>query len=260
MVKTCCVPNCCEVGGFGFPKDAKLKKKWQIAIRRDGPNKRLWKPANHSIVCAKHFKESDFREKNSAGFPLCVRKLKKDAVPSIFSFSVSTPKSEGAVKREERYKKRLELTDELLQDLKEPESSVPQQQELDFAMEIEIEPEGPSDHEEDNLQQQEGHAQASIGTQSSMPALGSLSIEQFENDATAVSYYTGFKDIHHFRFFFDCLGPAAYCLNYSSRTLSQENELFLCLMKLRQNKGELALLVLNKKIRSLKTYHIERLL
>jgi len=52
-----------------------------------------------------------------------------------------------------------------------------------------------------------------------------------------VNYYTGFKNIAHFRFFLDCLGQAAYHLSYKSRTLSEEDELFLCLMKLRLNKG-----------------------
>lgn len=237
------MPNCCEVGGFRFPKNSELRKKWQVAIRRDGTNKRLWKPAYHSVVCGKHFKECDFREKNYAGFPLAVKKLKKDAVPSIFSFGLSGSKSESAEKREQRYQQRLELINQL-EEPSEPEKAVEEQEEVDFAMEIEIEAEGSSDSEANCPEHHESRLQASVGTQISKPAFGSLSIEQFENDAKAVSYYTGFKDINHFRFFFDCLGPAAYCLNYSSRTLSKEDELFLCLMKLRQNKGKLNIVAL----------------
>lgn len=68
---------------------------------------------------------------------------------------------------------------------------------------------------------------------------GRFSINFLESNPRAIHYYTGLNDIQHFRFFLDCLGPAAFCLMFKSRILSEENELFLCLIKLRLNKGTL---------------------
>ena len=37
-----------------FPKDAEIKKKWMVAIRRD-----RWQPTKTSLVCRSHFAETD---------------------------------------------------------------------------------------------------------------------------------------------------------------------------------------------------------
>jgi hypothetical protein len=71
-----------------------------------------------------------------------------------------------------------------------------------------------------------------------------LSIHKFRNDPTAVSYYTGLTDYSHFSYLFCCLGPAAYYLTYKCHSLDQKNELFLCLMKLRQAKDDIELGIL----------------
>ena len=106
---------------------------------------------------------------------------------------------------------------------------------LDVVMEVEISEEHPESEGEEEIHNPE---MINIGAQVSMPSLGSMTLQQFENNPKAVNYYTGFRDIAHFRFFFDCLGRAAFFLQYKSRTLPEEDELFLTLMKLRQNKGK----------------------
>ena len=57
--------------------------KWQVAVRRETARKKLWKPTDHSIVCYKHFQESDFQKSS-------LERLRKDlvpgAVPTIFVF------------------------------------------------------------------------------------------------------------------------------------------------------------------------------
>ena len=233
MVKTCCVPNCSEVYGFQFPKCTKLRKKWQVAIRRSNAKKQLWKPAYHSIVCAKHFKKSDFKEKNSAGFDLIKRKLKKGAVPSIFFFDKTTSEIDPSVdERSKRFERRAAKQEVV----KSPEKPI---SDLDFALEVEIDNTVQSDVE-DKLEVDECVETIithNVGVQVSVPAFGNLRLNQFENDLKAIKYYTSFKDINHFRFFFDCLGPAAFKLNFHCLSLDREDELFLCLMKLRQNKG-----------------------
>ena len=108
---------------------------------------------------------------------------------------------------------------------------------LDIVMEVDVIEDGGEIYEvEDKIHKPE---MLNIGVQISMPSIGSMALQQFENNPKAVNYYTGFKDVTHFRFFFDCLGRAAFCLQYKSRTLSAEDELFLTLMKLRQNKGKI---------------------
>ena len=88
-MRYCCVPKCNGTGGFLFPKNPEVQKKWRIAIKRVNEKKAVWVPSKYSVVCELHFTESDFKEKNSAGFPHQRRFLKEGAVPSIFSFQSS---------------------------------------------------------------------------------------------------------------------------------------------------------------------------
>lgn len=69
-------------------------------------------------------------------------------------------------------------------------------------------------------------------------------ISLFYDQPTVIQFYTGFSSYAHFHFFFDCLGPAATQLNYQSKILSPADELFLCLVKLRQNKEDEELAIL----------------
>ena len=70
MPGCCCVPGCSNhEGGFTFPqgdgkKDCEtVRDKWIQAIKRVDDNKkdRKWLPTKHAVVCASHFKESDFQ-------------------------------------------------------------------------------------------------------------------------------------------------------------------------------------------------------
>ncbi|KAH6938940.1 hypothetical protein HPB50_015051 [Hyalomma asiaticum] len=80
----CCVPRCKSSSkqrtpGISFheiPSDPELRAKWLKVISRDD-----WTPNTtscYSTVCSRHFGSSDFKEGSK------IRKLKKDAVPSIF--------------------------------------------------------------------------------------------------------------------------------------------------------------------------------
>ncbi|CAC5392327.1 unnamed protein product [Mytilus coruscus] len=71
--------------------------------------------------------------------------------------------------------------------------------------------------------------------------LGRFSIENLVNDPKRIQYYTSFRDCDHFMLFFNCLGPAVNELNYQCLSLTPKDQLFLCLMKLRQNKEDLEL-------------------
>lgn len=60
-----------------FPKDPTRRKIWSAKVRRDG-----WTPTDNSMLCEMHFEESMWEKTREDGS----RKLKHDAVPTIFSF------------------------------------------------------------------------------------------------------------------------------------------------------------------------------
>jgi hypothetical protein len=109
MTKYCCVPCCKETGGFQFPTDPLLKKRWCIAIRRETKNKKLWTPSKHSVVCKKHFKEEDFAK---SPFERLRKDLVKGAIPSIFDFVKNkSPAEEIAISaRRERNEHRKKVS------------------------------------------------------------------------------------------------------------------------------------------------------
>ena len=244
MVNYCCVPKCNGVGGFSFPEDKHLRKKWRVAVRRVDKKKNLWNPSEHSVVCEKHFEKSDFLETNICGHLRLRKKLRDGIVPTIFSFKTST-----LARGKSRYFEREKRTDSgktTSENLNAEGSAtgiserdtdceeIVNSSEVDFAMEVEL-----SDESEPvNMLEPQISISTNVGVQVAMPNIGCLRVSQFENNPEGISYYTGFKNIQHFRFFFHCLGQATYHLNYKSRSLEAEDELFLCLMKLRQNKGK----------------------
>ena len=59
-----------------------------------------------------------------------------------------------------------------------------------------------------------------------------MRLERYTDDTKAFKYLTGLDGHEHFKLIFTILGPACYELNYQSKQLSPENELFLTLVKL----------------------------
>uniref|UniRef100_A0A0P4WL36 THAP-type domain-containing protein n=1 Tax=Scylla olivacea TaxID=85551 RepID=A0A0P4WL36_SCYOL len=56
MPSVCCVSPCrSRSGGYTFPSDAKLRKWWIAAVRRD-----KWHPVAASQVCQRHFVEDKY--------------------------------------------------------------------------------------------------------------------------------------------------------------------------------------------------------
>ena len=87
MPNRCSVPECKGSGGFKFPTDPDLCIKWRVAIKRLGPDKSLWKPGIHAVVCDKHFKAEDFKEPLHKSIGRTKRTLEDGAIPSVFPFS-----------------------------------------------------------------------------------------------------------------------------------------------------------------------------
>ncbi|KAH8022412.1 hypothetical protein HPB51_024142 [Rhipicephalus microplus] len=82
----CCVPFCKSsdrrstgISFHEFPV-TQIRQEWlkKISRQAEGPGKQPWEPSDRSKVCSLHFKPEDYRES------LKLRKLKPDAIPSIF--------------------------------------------------------------------------------------------------------------------------------------------------------------------------------
>ncbi|KAK5646736.1 hypothetical protein RI129_005200 [Pyrocoelia pectoralis] len=68
-----------------FPRDPERRKQWIAKVRRDD-----WTPTNKSNLCEIHFEPEMWEKTRQDG----TRKLKCNAVPTIFSFIQAKPKRE----------------------------------------------------------------------------------------------------------------------------------------------------------------------
>lgn len=272
----CCVPLCTASGNFKFPKDLNLQRKWCQAIRREGKNRCLWKPTLYSRICGNHFLESDFLPLAEQIGQRVHRRLRAEAVPSVFAFN----KRKDKTSREERYQLRTEKTNPCLDGTKSFEVSTddslidPPVAETITLSTTPTSPltssrntsdASPSPATETNVGNEEWVESTGdmfsreIGvqavpesvdkeTQASQIHSGTqkYGIELFADDPNAIEFYTGFINFQHFNFFFSCLGPAAEDLIYQCQVLSRRDELFLTLMKLRRAKEDEELAILFK--------------
>ncbi|XP_032408036.1 THAP domain-containing protein 6-like, partial [Xiphophorus hellerii] len=67
-----------------FPKDKERRKRWEIALRRDG-----FTASDSSVLCSEHFKTEDFDKTGQ------IVRLRADVIPSIFSFPVHLQRVEN---------------------------------------------------------------------------------------------------------------------------------------------------------------------
>ncbi|XP_033725364.1 uncharacterized protein LOC117315325 [Pecten maximus] len=219
----CCVPGCKSDGsGHTFPSDPNLKRLWRVAIRRvDEKTKGLWEPGKHSKVCSEHFLDSDYVQQTLLGER---KRLKPNAVPSVFLFSSRNTASPSAKARSERQKRR--------EDIVTPSDVVPTPSVGDSVI-IESEPEIMINTQHVENDQCQSFSDMSVQCEIQGGRQG-YSIENYRSCPKMLKYYTGFEDYDHFMLFFNILGPAAHDLQFKSSVLSPENQLFLTLMKLRR--------------------------
>ncbi len=97
MPTYCAVPGCHNRGGFSFPTDVQLRKRWCVAIRRANRLGDLWKPYPSATVCERHFKEEDILyevPKADVG-QRRKRRLAEGAIPSTFETPGTGSKDES---------------------------------------------------------------------------------------------------------------------------------------------------------------------
>uniref|UniRef100_A0A3B3HDE6 THAP domain-containing protein 1 n=1 Tax=Oryzias latipes TaxID=8090 RepID=A0A3B3HDE6_ORYLA len=89
----CCVPLCANSSKYNssisfhsFPKDMSVRAEWIVRVRRED-----FTPSKTSRVCSRHFQKGDF-----VNNPGKLRKLKKGAIPTLFSwndFQIPAPRA-----------------------------------------------------------------------------------------------------------------------------------------------------------------------
>lgn len=171
--------------------------------------------------------------------------MKKGTVPTLFSFSKQeAPKS----KRQLRYEARSVSTREIDQThdvyFDRNEHIVPTSYQVcapDIGCEIEV----PEAIEEANLtvKMSVNTSQSDKCTQINIEHIYG-SIGRFKDDDLAIKFYTGFESYQKFYLVYSTLSPLAAKITYFSHhvlNLSYEDQFFLTLMKLRQNKTILEL-------------------
>lgn len=90
-----------------FPRNADLKQRWVVKVGRQQSDGTLWQPSVTSCLCSRHFHESDFE------IQFGQKKLKSDAIPTIFSHRPKQHKRKAPKDRLPPVTKRLCTTSEI---------------------------------------------------------------------------------------------------------------------------------------------------
>ena len=114
----CCVPGCinhssktCNISYHRIPNDKGLRKAWLARIRRDN-----LPPLQNCYVCSEHFTDDCFEADLKAQLmsELKVkRRLKRDAIPSVFSFGPEPKKPRISSENRESRLRAQELRQEV---------------------------------------------------------------------------------------------------------------------------------------------------
>ncbi|XP_046558816.1 uncharacterized protein LOC124267872 [Haliotis rubra] len=204
MAQHCCVPTCSNDSRYpsgrnlsfhNIPKDQDLRKRWIISIRRDeGP---LFKVTDSTHVCSAHFNENSYQRTLTG-----IRRLKKGAVPTIFSWKEKKERQPPR-KRTRSYSYEDNLTDI---------SSGPDHSSED----VTTTPAPMPDHDYANpptstADQLESLKQYTKKLEDQLAAVCSkrFGINRFTHDQDLIQFYTGFRTYDDFISTFNALKPTA---------------------------------------------------
>ncbi|XP_047999956.1 uncharacterized protein LOC125237058 [Leguminivora glycinivorella] len=254
----CSALDCKNKGVHAFPKDPKRRKAWEKALRIKN-----FKAKDSSRLCSMHFTSDDYYGQSIyTNYEPKARFLKKTAVPSIFPFNVSRLDTASATARQQRLEmrsqKKLRFEETVTpstshQPSMNKERTVPHSMDvektvtptsinqestvpvfMDVASEIEI----SADINDFTVPILNNPKFSSKETQIDMEHVFGT-IHRFKNDDKAIKFYTGFESYRKFYFVYSTLSPMAHKIQYYGSSvilLSTEDQFFLTIMKLRQNK------------------------
>ena len=223
---TCCIPTCNsntkrnpELSFYKIPVEKNLRKKWLHWIGRAN-----FIPKNHHRVCSKHF---------VGGKKDCLNNL-PTLVQKLIHPTPTKPRSTFKCRERDCPVNEANLENE--------QAEQPLQSEPDKILELEqiIE----------TLKEKNKGQEKEIASLKEQIQLNSFSIDRFKNNSSDFEFYTGFCNYSTFKAFYDYLSPACERLHYigssnttnkaavvdkcgPKRMLSPEEELFMCLTRLR---------------------------
>ena len=262
MPMNCAVTGCLNPGTVGFPCDPGLLLAWRVALNREGIKRgSLWTPSTHSKLCHDHFKPEDYRVSETTVPGSTKKFIKASAVPSLKlgttkSVNADAPETPRATRKRRRDQQETPTLEEDGEETfidffeTEPEMCLSplhaDMQWIGREEEIQMEPSSVESLENgaQELLEEEEKDESDPKLELDSNANFHYSIERFENNPEALQFYTGFRDYAHFNFFFSCLEPAIYRLDYRSQKLSRKNEFFLTIMKLRCAKPDIELSIM----------------
>lgn len=166
--------------------------------------------------------------------------MKKTAVPSIFSFTKVKPENQQRLNRRlERSRRRLCLeTAPGPSGIQAENNGLFSDKQVSVQMEIEIDT-NPTNPQVEMIKSN----LPNISTESKITQVNFEhvygSIEKYKNNDSVIAFYTGFETYAKFYFVFSTLSPMAHSIRYYRnivKSISTENQFFLTMMKLRQNK------------------------
>ncbi|XP_062619905.1 uncharacterized protein LOC134281457 [Saccostrea cucullata] len=240
----CCVPLCngdsrqdFTLSFHRFPKDATLRKKWIVKIRRDeGPDFQI---TDSTFVCSRHFDSTDI-VKSLTG----LRKLRPGCVPSIFPWTKKeTPRKPPKRKLSldcddvSKTRKASTATSATCSSYTEPPSK-----EHDYCAE-KPSPEEDMEamrHEIEDLQERVKHLEEKVEK---------FGAKRFCKDPILIFFYTGFQNYELFCTVFSVVEPTAsnmirwsqiqrnrkiVCNPFRSESLSLVDQFFMFLCRIRQ--------------------------
>ncbi|XP_045459131.1 uncharacterized protein LOC123669575 [Melitaea cinxia] len=224
----CSALNCKNRGVHLFPKESKRRKQWESALRIIN-----FKASNTARLCAAHFTEEDYygKSKYTGNEPLA-KFLKKTAVPSVFCFTKVKPENPAALERQHRFERRC-----IKKLFQESHTSVTIETERDLTLAIGREEEVNNETTSAAC----SHSAPEFDTKTTQVDHEHTygSINRNKNNDTFIKFYTGFESYKKFQLVYSTLSPMVHKIRYyggSVINLSAEDQFFLTLMKLRQNK------------------------
>lgn len=170
--------------------------------------------------------------------------LKKSAVPSIFSHTKTRPVNQSSIDRSNRLMKRSKKKlcfEASTSDVSEPRDIQPldgfEMQINDDQFLVDSEIEIPSYTSSEPYKNKHTKFESKSMQVNFLHIYGS--IQKYKNNDSVISFYTGFETYQKFHFVYSTLSPMVHLINYYGshvQNISTEDQFFMTMMKLRQNK------------------------
>lgn len=172
-----------------------------------------------------------------SGTKALIKRLKPNAVPSVFLHKPPKKPNHQAISRHIRYEERCQK--------KEPTQGSCSADDIIMENDICVGADCAIEEEEEEFEDNSSMdcavelKQFAVSSTQTAPCVPSMSAANFKTDPEGLNYYSGLEDYDKFKFVLQTLGQAAYHLNYyycRVEQISVEDQFFMTLVKLRRKK------------------------